>query len=279
MRCATTKPKAAYSTADLERDLDRQFGPNAVARGREVFAATCARCHSSIPETAGGAFKNRDFRAAGPNGRARRLDGLGPGDAGVRGRHQPLPCAALESHERPHLGGVRLRDAARARARSQHQGAARRRPRLLPQHLAAFGVGARAASCTTTRIGPELCGKPANKANDFYRSPYVDANGKTLPPTRRRPAGRTTRASTGASSSTSPRWRNCSIPASACPRCRASIRTCASRSDPRTWDGKEEKQVFGFTRRAARGHQRRRHGELPAQGLRQRHHPGQVAAR
>jgi hypothetical protein len=30
-------------------------------------------------------------------------------------------------------------------------------------------------------IGPELCGKPSNPKDDFYRSPYVDANGKRLP--------------------------------------------------------------------------------------------------
>jgi hypothetical protein len=29
-------------------------------------------------------------------------------------------------------------------------------------------------------IGPEICGKPANGKNNFYQSPYVDANGKKL---------------------------------------------------------------------------------------------------
>ncbi len=33
-------PKATYTSADLQRDLDKQFGANAVARGREVFATT-----------------------------------------------------------------------------------------------------------------------------------------------------------------------------------------------------------------------------------------------
>ena len=30
-------------------------------------------------------------------------------------------------------------------------------------------------------IGPEVCGQPANKGNDFYRDPYVDASGKLIP--------------------------------------------------------------------------------------------------
>jgi len=29
-------------------------------------------------------------------------------------------------------------------------------------------------------IGPEVCGKPKNKTNDFYQSPYVDSTGKKL---------------------------------------------------------------------------------------------------
>src|SRR5439155_7496125 len=31
----------------LREQLEREFGPNAVSRGRAVFAANCARCHSS----------------------------------------------------------------------------------------------------------------------------------------------------------------------------------------------------------------------------------------
>ena len=33
----------------LIAQLDREFGVNAVARGRAIFAATCAQCHSSQP--------------------------------------------------------------------------------------------------------------------------------------------------------------------------------------------------------------------------------------
>src|SRR3546814_19565055 len=30
-------------------------------------------------------------------------------------------------------------------------------------------------------VGPEICGKPHNKENDFYRNPYADADGKPQP--------------------------------------------------------------------------------------------------
>ena len=191
--------------ADLERDLDKQFGPNAVARGREVFAANCARCHSSIPETRGRRFKNRDFRAMDANGVRARLDGLGSGDARDRSRHESLPRAALESHERPRLAGVRLGDAARARARSQHQGTARRRPRLLSQHFAAVRLGARA-------VHAQQRGRPGA----LRTSRRTRRTTSTALPTSTRTARRcrrdkapacwpTTRASTDVSSCTSPR--------------------------------------------------------------------------
>ena len=41
--------RAASVAGALVAQLDREFGPNAVARGRAVFAETCARCHSSQP--------------------------------------------------------------------------------------------------------------------------------------------------------------------------------------------------------------------------------------
>src|SRR3546814_6120399 len=44
------KPDARYDDGDLVADLERRFGDGAVARGHDVFAANCARCHSSLPE-------------------------------------------------------------------------------------------------------------------------------------------------------------------------------------------------------------------------------------
>src|SRR5262249_25145285 len=69
-------PAARYAYEDLVADLDRRFGKGAVARGGLVFAANCARCHSSIPEAAGGAFASRDFRAIDEKSQLRR-DWLG----------------------------------------------------------------------------------------------------------------------------------------------------------------------------------------------------------
>jgi hypothetical protein len=57
---------------DLREQLEAEFGPRAVERGRRVFAANCARCHSTQPEP----FGNADFRRRGPEP-GLRLDWLG----------------------------------------------------------------------------------------------------------------------------------------------------------------------------------------------------------
>ena len=253
--------------------------PNAVARGQEVFAATCARCHSSIPETAGGAFKNRDFRAPGPNGM--RADWMGSDQATLASEVGTNRCRALHSnHMTGHIWEEYGSETLRARAAgSQHQGAARRRPRLLPQHFAAVAVGARAVHAQQRDRSRALrqAGEPGERLLPLAVRRCAQA--RRLPPTRRLHAGRTTRASTGASSSTSLRWRTCSIPASACRKMSRFDKDVRIALGPRTWDGSEEKQVFGFTLVLPAGNQCRRHGELSAQGVRQRPGARQAEAR
>ena len=174
-----SNPKAVYTAADLERDLNKTFGPNAVARGREVFAATCARCHSSIPETAGGAFRNRDFRAPGPNGM--RADWMGSDQATLASEVGTNRCRALHSnHMKGHIWEEYGSQTLRARVpdpniKEPHDGG-----RSYYRNISLLSVWAHAPFMHDNAIGPELCGKPANKGNDFYRSPYVDASGRML---------------------------------------------------------------------------------------------------
>ena len=61
------------SPRDLEIALDAEFFDGAVAQGRQVFAANCARCHSSQP----GPYENADFQATDPADPTLRLDWLG----------------------------------------------------------------------------------------------------------------------------------------------------------------------------------------------------------
>ena len=136
-------PAATYSPQAFTADLEREFGAGAIARGRDVFAERCARCHSSIPEAKGGAFANRDFMALDDKDRtACRLDGQRSVDAGHGRRHFSLSRAALQSHGGSRVAGVQLGDAAPACCGSCDSRAERRWTRLLPQHLAAQPLGA-----------------------------------------------------------------------------------------------------------------------------------------
>jgi hypothetical protein len=210
---AQGKTRPPIRRADLIADLDKEFGKGAVGRGQTVFADNCARCHSSIPESAGGAFKNRDFAA--PNDahpRKVRADFLGndQADAGHRGRHLPLPLPALQPQGRPPLHGIRFRShAAQAAvvADIPERDELKDGGRGYMRNISLVNVWATAPFMHNNAIGPEICGKPANKDNDFHRARYVDPTASCSPasPT----ACATTRRWTAASSSTSVRCTNC----------------------------------------------------------------------
>ena len=240
-----SNPKAVYTAADLERDLNKTFGPNAVARGREVFAATCARCHSSIPETAGGAFRNRDFRAPGPNGM--RADWMGSDQATLASEVGTNRCRALHSnHMKGHIWEEYGSQTLRARVpdpniKEPHDGG-----RSYYRNISLLSVWAHAPFMHDNAIGPELCGKPANKGNDFYRSPYVDASGRMLA-TGAAPAcwaydpsvdGRFKLYVASMEELLNPGKR-----VSKLSRFDQDVRIALG---PRTWDGTDEKQVLGF---------------------------------
>ena len=197
---------------DLVDDLEKQFGKGAVGRGSDVFAQNCARCHSSIPESGGGPFKTRDFHAIDDQApRKSRADWMGNDQATlvIRSRNVPLPRTALEPHGGPRVAGVRLGDAACARAavadisRSRTDGG-----RGYYRNISLLNVWAHAPFMHNNAIGPEICGKPSNKDNDFYRAPYVDARTASRSTSSRR-CRRTIRAWTGASSCSSHPCRNC----------------------------------------------------------------------
>ena len=67
------RARGLSSPEELEAMLDAEHLPGAVERGREVFAANCARCHSSQP----GPYETVDFLATDPDDPTLRLDWLG----------------------------------------------------------------------------------------------------------------------------------------------------------------------------------------------------------
>jgi mono/diheme cytochrome c family protein len=182
------KPKAPeYARQDLIADLDQEFGKDAVRRGRVLFAENCARCHSSIPESAGGPFRNRDFYAvAEDHPRKVRQDFLGNDASTPATEVGTFRCRALHSnhmaghlyfeygsetmHSRPVVAAIPEREEFKDNGRGYYR------------NVSLLNVWATAPFMHNNAIGPEVCGKPKNAENDFSRSRYVDGAGKPLDP-------------------------------------------------------------------------------------------------
>jgi hypothetical protein len=238
-------PGARFTEADLVRELEGRFGAGAVERGRVLFAANCASCHSSIPVEQGGDFAGRDFRAVNEHGM--RADWMGS--------DRPTPvtevgtnrCRALHSN---HMAGRIWQEYGSETLRAQPpvQGLAEPHDggRGYYRNISLLSAWAHAPFMHNNAVGPELCGQPANRDNDFYRSPYVDADGKVLP------AGQAP-ACWAYDPSVDGRLRlyvasmtELLNPAARTPKISRFEHDVRMALGPRTWDGKEEKQVAGF---------------------------------
>ncbi len=162
----------------LDAQLDQEFGAGSVALGAEVFGRTCARCHSSQANPS----ETTNFRATDPADPTLRLDFLsnekpifasGVGTYAGRAMHSNHMASRVwdqytsrEIQQRP--ADPAVMEVMKGGGRGYY-----RPPSLL-------SVWAYAPLTLNNAIGPEVCGKPANKAIDFYSSPYVDGNDKPL---------------------------------------------------------------------------------------------------
>ncbi len=179
-------PAAVYSRTDFIAELEKEFGKGAISRGQLVFADNCARCHSSIPESVGGPFRNRDFAAANEaHPRKVRADFLGNDRPVAVTEVGTFRCRALHSnHKAGHLymeyGSETLRRQPLV-ADIPERDELKDGGRGFYRNISLVNVWASAPFMHNNAIGPEICGKPANKANDFHRARYVDADGKLLP--------------------------------------------------------------------------------------------------
>jgi hypothetical protein len=166
------------SREQLNAQLDQEFGAGAVTLGRQVFARSCAGCHSSQAAP----HDNADFHATDPGDRTLRVDflshdrpvlastvGTFAGRA-MHSNHMPSRIwdqyASRTLHERP--ADPALKEVMKGSGRGY----------LRPASL--LSVWAYAPFMHNNAIGPEVCGKPSAGDLDFYSSPYVDANNKPL---------------------------------------------------------------------------------------------------
>ena len=177
--------KPAYTRQDLSDDLDKEFGKGATRRGKDVFAQNCARCHSSTPESAGDSFANRDFHAVNDaHPRKIRADFLGNDKSTPVTEVGTFRCRSLHSnHMAGHLyqeyGSNTLRERAVV-ADLPERAALKNEGRGYYRNVSLVNVWATAPFMHNNAIGPEICGNPRNKGNEFTRARYVDADGRPL---------------------------------------------------------------------------------------------------
>ena len=240
-----TERGTKYEYADLVRDLDKEFGAGAVERGRAVFSENCARCHSSIPESVGGPFKNRDFRAIAANGL--RADWMGNDQATLVSEVGTYRCRALHSnHMKGHVWEQYGSETLRARPPDPNVKDPDDGGRSYYRNISLVSVWAHAPFMHNNALGPELCGKPANQANSFYRSPYVGADKQTVPADKAPACWAYDPSVDGRFKLFVASAEELLNPAHRTPKLARFDKDVTIPIGPRLWDGAEERQVVGF---------------------------------
>ena len=170
------RARGLASPRDLEVELDAEFFPGAVERGRVLFAENCARCHSSQEVIT----RATDFTATDPSDPTLRLDWLGNDEIAPASEIGTYPGRSLHSN---HMAGRVW--AEYASLTEQSRPADPLRPEVLKdggrgyyRNISLLSTWAHAPFMHNNAIGPEICGKPASGAPNFYASPYVDAEGR-----------------------------------------------------------------------------------------------------
>ncbi len=171
------QPARKFDQNDLVDELEKEFGKGSVSRGRLVFAENCARCHSSVPEAAGGPFKNRDFAKVSDTSGVRE-DWLGSDVATPVTEVGTFRCRALHSnHMAGHVWQEYGSETLRARPRDPNVREPSDGGRGYYRNISLVNAWAHAPFMHNNSVGPELCGAPANTNNDFYRVTYLDDSG------------------------------------------------------------------------------------------------------
>ena len=179
--------KKAYSSpiwkakghADLDEwiaALDAEYGEGAVDRGRLVFAQNCARCHSSQD----GAPEARDFHKASKTAGVRE-DWMGNDRSTPASEVGTYGCRSLHSnHMKGHVWEEFASETYRSREPDANLADQTGGGRGYYRNVSLVDLWAHAPFLHNNAIGPELCGRPSDPNDEFYRSPYVDADGKRL---------------------------------------------------------------------------------------------------
>ena len=239
----------AYEHDGLVSDLEREFGNDAVSRGKTVFAKTCASCHSSSKEP----VETTDFRAIDSNTglRANWLGNDVPTPVSEVGTYR---CRALHSnHLKGHVWEEFGSETYRARpADGPLPGGGRGYYR----NVSLVNAWAHAPFLHNNSVGPELCGWGGSGAQEFYRPSYINASLPGKPPL----AKAAPPACWQYDPSVEGRFKlyvasmnDLLNPTQRVPKATLLDNDIVLDIGPRLWDGAEEKKLAGFTLKVPKG--------------------------
>jgi cytochrome c5 len=241
---------AEYAEQDLIADLEAEYGTGAVARGEQVFRQSCARCHSSSPEAAAGNFEAIDFHKADPKS-GLRADWMGNDAPTLVSEVGTFRCRALHSnHMTGRIWEQYGSETLRAKPADPNVTEPADGGRSYYRNISLLNLWAHAPFMHNNAVGPELCGKPANTANDFYaqRPRYVDGTDLSLLPPGQQPAcweydpsvaGRYALFKASVEALLHPDQR--------IPKVTLLNQDVTLRVGPRLWDGTDKEKLLGFS--------------------------------
>jgi len=248
-RLKSFNARAVYSEADLIDDLEREFGDGAVARGAEVFAANCARCHSSQQAAVAGQFASLDFYSV-DEASGLRTDWLGNDRPTPVSEVGTFRCRALHSN---HMTGRIWQQFGSQTLRAQPPDPNIVEPadggRGYYRNISLLNLWAHAPFMHNNAIGPEICGKPKNAANDFYamRPRYVDGSNIRLLPADKQPGCMAYDPSVEGRFELYRRSMEALLhPDQRIPKVTLLNEAVTLRVGPRLWDGTDKEKLLGF---------------------------------
>jgi hypothetical protein len=241
------KPAASYEYDDLVEDLEREFGAGAVARGKEVFAETCARCHSSVPEEKAGPFRNRDFRAVS-TATGLREDWMGSDQSTPAAEVDTFRCRSLHSnHMSGHVWEEFGSETLRARAQVPGIREASDGGRGYYRNISLLSVWAHAPFMHNNALGPEICGWGGKGPYEFYRPVYVDGENRLLPDNQQPACWAYDPTVEGRFKLYKESMRMLLNPQERIPKITKLDRDIVLDLGPKVMDGEDERKLFGFT--------------------------------
>lgn len=224
--------------------LDREMAPGTVARGSVVFAKNCARCHSSQPD----ASEATDFHRTADGDPTLRVDWMGNDQATPVSEVGTFECRALHSnHMEGHVWQEYGSDTYRARPADATAAGASGGGRGYYRNVSLLGAWAFAPFMHNNAIGPEVCGRPQAKENDFYLSPYVTPEGTALPAGSAPPCAPYDPSVAGRFALYRASMEDLLNPDRRARKVSLLDENINLDVGPRTWDGEKEKKVAGVT--------------------------------